>query len=278
MNLVRHFITATVLAGLLAGPALAQTPETGGLDVPGEGISGSLLPAEPTPAGAGEADAQGILFRFSEEELRAQGLGSKKSPEPVVAGDLPPIMIRVSTVVYEEVAYTVRVPVPKQHRRRSMASRGAKAAPAPAPAAQTVTRYKTVARRVPAQVDITPIINKYAAKYQLDPWLIRAVIEVESAFQPYAVSPAGAGGLMQLMPGTAAGLGCRDRFDPEANIAAGAKYLRQMLDKFGHHDLAIAAYNAGPGNVQRYGGIPPFQETQRYVVKVRRAWDRKSRR
>ncbi|MBI3928320.1 MAG: lytic transglycosylase domain-containing protein [Armatimonadetes bacterium] len=149
-----------------------------------------------------------------------------------------------------------------------MASRGAAAAPAP------VVRYKTVARSGYRDLNITPIITKYARKHRLDPWLLRGVIEVESAFRPYAVSPAGAGGLMQLMPGTASYLGCGDRFDPEQNIAAGARYLRMMLDRFGSYELAIAAYNAGPGNVERCGGIPPFAETRNYVVKVTRAWKR----
>lgn len=245
---------------------------SGGLDVPGEGISGSLLPMEELPAAP--------ALRFTQEELQAQGLTPGKAPaRETIATDLPPIYIPVSVVEYRQVPVTVRVPVPPgSHRRRSLASRGAHAAPAPAPQGTTRTVYRTVAVRRPGKRDITPIIMKYARKHNLDPWLIRAVIEVESAFRPHVSSYAGAGGLMQLMPGTAAGLGCRDRFDPEQNIAAGSKYLRLMLNRFGgNHDLAIAAYNAGPGNVQRYGGIPPFAETRSYVVKVRRAWERKGR-
>lgn len=279
MNVVRSLVLAAALVGLAGAPALAQEPASG-LDVPGEGISGSLLAPEAQADSAGTADMSGQGFRFTVEELQALGLKPRQAgdADSVASGPLPPILVPVTAVVYEEVAYTVHVPAPQSHRRRSMSSRGAKAAPAPASAGTTRTEYRTVAVRRATKMDISPLIMKYAKKHNLDPWLIRAVIEVESAFQPHVSSPAGAGGLMQLMPGTAAGLGCRDRFDPESNIAAGSKYLRQMLDRFGgNHDLAIAAYNAGPGNVQRYGGIPPFAETQRYVVKVRRAWERKGR-
>ncbi|AOV08448.1 lytic transglycosylase domain-containing protein [Sporosarcina ureilytica] len=113
------------------------------------------------------------------------------------------------------------------------------------------------------------IIKKAADTFKLPERLISSVIQHESNFNSQAVSAAGAQGLMQLMPGTARFLGVKDSFNPEQNITGGAKYLRQMLDQFnGNIELALAAYNAGPGNVKKYGGIPPFKETQGYVKKV----------
>lgn len=112
-------------------------------------------------------------------------------------------------------------------------------------------------------------IKKAAQTYDVPEKLIAAVMKQESNFNSSVVSSAGASGLMQLMPTTASYLGVEDRFDPQQNIMGGAKYLRQMLDKFDNNiETALAAYNAGPGNVNKYGGIPPFTETQNYVKNV----------
>ena len=102
----------------------------------------------------------------------------------------------------------------------------------------------------------------------LDPKLLRSVIQVESAFNARAVSREGARGLMQLMPATARELGVADSFDPQQSILGGARYLKQMMDEFGRIELALAGYNAGPGAVRRYKGIPPYMETRDYVRKV----------
>lgn len=112
------------------------------------------------------------------------------------------------------------------------------------------------------------IIAESARKTGLDPNLIRAVIQTESGGDPKAVSPKGAKGLMQLTDSTAADLGVNDVFDPKANIEAGSRYLRRLVDRFGDLRLALAAYNAGPANVDRFGGVPPFSETKQYIKKV----------
>jgi soluble lytic murein transglycosylase-like protein len=112
-------------------------------------------------------------------------------------------------------------------------------------------------------------IGAAAAKYGIDPALLAAVVKQESNFNPNARSGAGAKGLTQLMEATARGLGVTDPFDPTQSLDAGAKFLSGLLKQFhGDQSLAVAAYNAGPVAVQKYGGIPPYQETQRYVPKV----------
>jgi hypothetical protein len=113
------------------------------------------------------------------------------------------------------------------------------------------------------------IIKKYAHRYGVDEDLVWVVIRQESGFNPEAVSPKGAMGLMQLMPGTAAQMGVADAFDVEQNIAGGIKYLDRCLDQFNQNvGLALAAYNAGPDNVVKYQGCPPFPETRQYVTSI----------
>ena len=117
-----------------------------------------------------------------------------------------------------------------------------------------------------------PLIRQAEARYQLPPRLLQALIWQESRFNPMAISPAGAAGLAQLMPGTARELGVSNRHDPAQNIDGGARYLKQMLERFGAIHLALAAYNAGPGAVSRAGGIPKNRETPGYVKSVIDRW------
>ena len=107
-----------------------------------------------------------------------------------------------------------------------------------------------------------------AARYGIPSDLFLRQIQQESAWNPRAVSGAGAQGLGQLMPGTAADLGVTDPFDPAQNLDGSARYMRQMYDRFGDWRLATAAYNSGPGNVDKYGGVPPFEETQNYLATI----------
>lgn len=122
--------------------------------------------------------------------------------------------------------------------------------------------------RAPRSSAFDGLIARTARAHGLSPALVKAVVAAESNFDPVAVSHKGAMGLMQLMPDTAAALGVRQPFASEENVSGGTRYLRAMLDRFGDVRRALAAYNAGPGNVERYQGIPPFPETVEYVRRV----------
>ena len=131
-----------------------------------------------------------------------------------------------------------------------------------------VERFDLLVRGTVRRGDIDALIGANAASYSVDPALVRSIVEAESGFNPRATSPAGARGLMQLMPGTAQSLGVVDAYDPAENLRGGTRYLRGLLDRFGDVRLAVAAYNAGPAAVERFGGVPPFPETQAYVRRV----------
>jgi soluble lytic murein transglycosylase-like protein len=121
---------------------------------------------------------------------------------------------------------------------------------------------------VPAPA-LNQVVDSASAAYHLDPDLVNSVIHAESGFNSHAISPKGARGLMQLMPGTANQLGVNDAFDPQANVTGGSRYLRELLERY-NFDLvkALAAYNAGPQRVEQYRGVPPFRETRAYVARI----------
>jgi soluble lytic murein transglycosylase-like protein len=146
-------------------------------------------------------------------------------------------------------------------------------APTTVYAVEGAPKYRTTKAVSPAAARYDDIVQEYSSRESVRPELVRAVIQVESAYNERATSPKGAMGLMQLMPGTAAELGVLDPYDPAQNIRGGTRYLRRLLDKYdGDERLALAAYNAGSGAVDRYGkNVPPYRETQDYVKKVRAA-------
>jgi soluble lytic murein transglycosylase-like protein len=125
---------------------------------------------------------------------------------------------------------------------------------------------------------LNQVIDSISDRHHLDPDLINSVIHAESGFNPRAVSPKGAQGLMQLMPHTASQLGVANAFDPKANVEGGTRYLRELLERY-NFDLvkALAAYNAGPHRVEQYRGVPPYYETQAYVASIIRDFNRKKR-
>jgi soluble lytic murein transglycosylase-like protein len=139
------------------------------------------------------------------------------------------------------------------------------AAPQPGPP------HAGAAEPSPLEAALAEAVGPIAAQHALSPDLIRSVIKVESNYNPYAISPKGAQGLMQLIPATARRFGVADVFNPVENIQGGTRYLKYLMDLYhGDYPLALAAYNAGEEAVARYGGVPPFPETRNYVVQVRK--------
>ncbi len=135
-------------------------------------------------------------------------------------------------------------------------------------------RLKIANRAHPAKGAVAKLVRGLATEYRLDPNLVLAVIEQESNFNPAALSPKNAQGLMQLMPATAQRFGVEDVWDPEQNVRGGMAYLSWLMDHFdGDVQMSLAAYNAGEGAVKRHGGIPPYRETQDYVVKIMKRLD-----
>lgn len=138
------------------------------------------------------------------------------------------------------------------------------------------SRFASVGFPGRPRADLNDLVNEASGRYRLDPDLVNSVIKAESGFNVRAVSPKGAQGLMQLMPGTASQLGVTNAFDPQANVEGGTKYLRELLERY-NFDLrkALAAYNAGPQRVEQFGGIPPFYETRAYVARVVKDFNKK---
>jgi soluble lytic murein transglycosylase-like protein len=157
-------------------------------------------------------------------------------------------------------------PAPTAFASQLATATAATATAAPAASTASAGLMATGASELPPGTPFAAEITAAAKKHGIDPALLAGLVKQESGFNPNAGSPAGARGLTQLMPGTAAGLGVANVLDPVQNLDGGAKYLRQQLDAFGGDvTRALAAYNAGPGAVQRYGGVPPYAETQNYV-------------
>jgi soluble lytic murein transglycosylase-like protein len=155
---------------------------------------------------------------------------------------------------------------------RPRADKGAQTTYAVHGAASAAIRATTPLLSVKKTTPFDASISDHARRQGVAEDLVRAVIQVESAFNPVAVSNKGAMGLMQLMPATARELGVSDPFDPDQNIRGGVTYLKQLLNRYGQKvELALAAYNAGIGNVEKYGDVPPFKETRNYVNKITKA-------
>jgi len=235
----------------------------------------SSLPDDQKTISSDEGLRDGIIIIDEETNVVNGSVGEAKNSSPAKAKDI----IKTGNWKYASdeayldfphiyISVIKKVPVEQpqnalsddntslSHRRRSLSAR--------AGSSSGTTRF--VRKRL--QEDISPIILKYAKLHQVSPYIIKAIIEVESSFNPNAISCSGACGLMQLKPGTAYDMGVRNYWNPEKNIEAGTKYIKLMLDTFGNLPVALAAYNQGPGAVQRSGGTPPNGTARHYIWKV----------
>jgi soluble lytic murein transglycosylase-like protein len=146
----------------------------------------------------------------------------------------------------------------------------------PSPASPFTKNAKAPAGAYLPSADLNAVINEASGRYRLDPDLVNSVIKAESGFNTHAVSPKGAQGLMQLMPGTASQLGVPNAFDPQSNVEGGTRYLRELLERYNFDVVkALAAYNAGPQRVERFGGVPPYRETRAYVARIVKDFNKK---
>ena len=204
-----------------------------------------------------------ITARISEIQQRISALS------------LPPASVpEAASPVFEKTLTAAQAPGPNAGTVLPSGPAGVIAPPAslgPLPVSPSAVNVVPISP-ASASGDYETLIHKYAAQNNLAPGLVKAVIQTESGGNPRCISGAGAMGLMQLMPENVKDAGVTDPFDPEQNIAAGTKQLAGLLAQYhGDLDLALAGYNAGPGNVRKYGGIPPFTETRNYIQRVRAA-------
>lgn len=252
--------TGAPVHSILPGRVIAVKPDSvvvagGGTEVTYSGLLPAVREGDAVSAGQPLGTATGGLLT-----VRATKGGV---PYDIMGALFPG---RVAPAGEAERVEAQRKALAEEVARRAEAERKAQAAGAGSPAAAHSAvrggRYST------AHVD--RLLADAALRRGLDPDLVRAVARAESGLNPLAVSPKGAMGLMQLMPGTAGELGVSDPFNPQQSAEGGAEYLRRMLDRFGGDlDLALAAYNAGPAAVERYGGIPPYPETKAYIQRVK---------